>query len=98
MAGRYKTALPVPSQFPLTAPYAPNFNAALTLAADCNSLFTTLREPLEPVATKLKLVACPTPFEMEPAPTALMLRSDYGDPFQLWLRKLCRAVFPKDPQ
>lgn len=72
--------------------YAPNFNAALTLAADCNSLFTTLREPLEPIATKLKLVACPPPFEMPQAPTALMLRTDYGDPFQLWLRTLCRAM------
>lgn len=76
--------------------YAPNFNAALTLAADSNALFTTLREPLEPVARKLNLVACPPPFEMQLAPTVLMLRTDYGDPFQLWLRTLCRSMLAGD--
>lgn len=73
--------------------HAPNFNAALTLAADCNALFTTLREPFEPLAQKLGLIACPLPFEMPNAPTAVIFRAAYGDPFQLWLRTLWRSVF-----
>ncbi|WP_425039780.1 LysR family transcriptional regulator [Primorskyibacter sp. S187A] len=68
--------------------HAPNFSAALVLAASSNALFTTLREPFAGLAEQLGLVACPPPFEIDPAPLSLILRKSYGDRFHLWLRQL----------
>jgi len=73
--------------------YAPNFSAALTLACDCDALFTTLREPFERAAEKLGLIACPPPFEMPPAPAVVTLRTAYGDEFQNWLHGICGDLF-----
>lgn len=69
--------------------YAPNFSAALTLAAETGALLTTLHAPFDTTAARLGLRACPVPFEMPTAAVSLVLRADYGDPFQIWLRDLC---------
>lgn len=69
--------------------YASNFSAALSLAAENDALFTTLRAPLEQMAKRLGLAACPLPFPMPDAPASLMFRNDYGDRFAIWLRQLC---------
>ncbi len=71
--------------------YAPNFNAALTLAADCNALFTTLKEPFAVNGYPRGLLPAGTPsqFKLPPAPAILTLRRDWGNPFELWLADLC---------
>lgn len=72
--------------------YAPNFSTALSLAAENNMLFTTLRSPFERTAHSMGMVAIPPPFEMDPAPAALVFKADYGDAFSIWLRKLCLQI------
>ena len=71
--------------------YAPNFNSALTLAADCDALFTTLQEPFcsNGYPTGLSPVPTPSQLKMLPAPAILTLRRDWGNPFELWLADLC---------
>ncbi len=69
--------------------HASNFSAALSLAAENNALFTTLRAPFMRTAKRLGLVACQAPFSMSEASAVLMFRADYGDPFSIWLRTLC---------
>lgn len=72
--------------------YAPNFSAALMLAAETGALFTTLRAPFEKLALRLGMTPMPLPFEMPDAPATLMFRVDYGDPFSIWLREMCLNV------
>ena len=69
--------------------YASNFSEALSLAAEANMLFTTLRAPFERAAKNLGMVACPLPFTMQEAPASLIFRADYGDPFSIWVREQC---------
>lgn len=69
--------------------YAPNFSAALNLAAETDALFTTLRSPFERTARRQGVEANPLPFDMPDAPATLIFRADYGDPFTIWLRKEC---------
>lgn len=73
--------------------YAPNFNAALALAADCDALFTTLEQPFCRKGPPRGLQPFPMPFQlpfaMPEAPAILTLRRDWGNPFELWLAKLC---------
>ena len=69
--------------------YASNFSAALILASETGTLFTTLRAPFEEAAIRLGMVAVSLPFPMPKAPTTLMFRADYGDPFSIWLKDLC---------
>ncbi|MCJ8310323.1 MAG: LysR family transcriptional regulator [Rhizobiaceae bacterium] len=69
--------------------YATNFSSALCLAAEHNALFTTVRAPFEQAAGQLGLVATPPPFDMARAPVSLLFRADHGDPYAIWLRKLC---------
>lgn len=73
--------------------YAPNFNAALSLAADCGALFTTLEQPFCRKGPPRGLRPYPMPFDlpfaMPEAPAILTLRRDWGNPFELWLVKLC---------
>lgn len=74
--------------------YAPNFNAALALAADCGALFTTLEQPFCSNGPPRGLSPFPMPFDlpfaMPDAPAILTLRRDWGNPFELWLAKLCQ--------
>lgn len=69
--------------------YASNFSAALNLASETGALLTTLRSPFEATAKRLGMMALPPPFEMPSAPATLMFRADYGNPFSIWLKKLC---------
>ena len=69
--------------------YTSNFSAALILASETGALFTTLRAPFEETAKRLGMGSIPLPFPMPNASTALMFRSDYGDPFSIWLKDLC---------
>ena len=69
--------------------YASNFSAALNLASETGGLITTLRSPFEKTAARLGMTARPTPFEMPEAPATLIFRADHGDPFLVWLKKLC---------
>ena len=69
--------------------YASNFSAALILASETDALFTTLRAPFEEVAAKLGMSPLALPFKMPDAPATLIFRSDYGNPFDIWLRELC---------
>lgn len=69
--------------------YASNFSAALILASETDALFTTLRAPFEKTAVRLGMSAVPLPFEMPDAPATLIFRADYGNPFDVWLKKLC---------
>ncbi len=69
--------------------YAPNFSAALMLAAETGAVFTTLRAPFEKSAQRLDMTAMPLPFEMPDAPATLVFQADYGDPFSIWLRERC---------
>ncbi len=69
--------------------YASSFSAALILASQTGALFTTLRAPFEEAAKRLGMAAVPLPFPMPNAPTTLMFRADYGDPFSIWLKDLC---------
>lgn len=71
--------------------YAPNFYAALALAADCGALFTTLKQPFSGQGGLRGVVACPMPFDVPDAPAVLTLRRDWGNPFQLWLAALCEG-------
>lgn len=74
--------------------YAPNFMAAIGLAANCNALFTSLLQPFQVVAPSAGLVACPMPFQadfaMPEAPAILTLRKPWGDPFETWLSAICQ--------
>ncbi len=70
-----------------------NFSSALSLAAETQALFTTLRAPFERSATRLGMAACAVPFPMPSAPAALMFRADYGDPFSIWVRERCLRSF-----
>lgn len=74
------------------AGYAPNFSAALMLAAETGAVFTTLRAPFEKTGKRLGMTAMPLPFEMPDAPATLMFRADYGDRFSIWLREMCLDV------
>lgn len=69
--------------------YAPNFSAALGLAAENDALFTTLQAPFQAIAQRLGMSAFPLPFDMPTAPVSLLFRRDYGDPFGIWVRRLC---------
>jgi DNA-binding transcriptional LysR family regulator len=71
--------------------YAPNFNAALALATDCDAIFTTLEQPFCRKGPPRGLHPYPMPFEMPEAPAILTLRRDWGNPFELWLASLCGA-------
>ncbi len=73
--------------------YASNFSAALILAYEIGALMTTLRLPFEMTAKRLGMTAQPTPFGMPNAPATLMFRADHGNPFQVWLKKLCLCSF-----
>ena len=72
---------------------APDFVSALALARECDALFTTLRQPLEPLADALGLVACEPPFEIPLARAMLILRSPYGNRFERWLEETVLGVF-----
>ena len=70
--------------------YAPNFSAALTLAVECDGLFTTLCAPFESTARKLGLTPCRPPFDIADAPAFWITRADHGNNYQLWLQGLCQ--------
>lgn len=72
--------------------HAPNFNAALALAAACDALFTTLEGPVATQARQLGLIPSPPPFPMADASAALVLHADFGDPFRRWMQALCHRV------
>ncbi len=69
--------------------YASNFSAALNLASETDALITTLRAPFGKTARLLGMLAQPTPFAMPQATATLMFRADHGNPFSIWLKKLC---------
>ncbi len=75
--------------------YAPNFTAALGLAAKCGALFTSLKEPFCLNGPPPGMVVCPMPFTadfaMPYAPAILTLRKAGGDPFETWLSGICQS-------
>jgi DNA-binding transcriptional LysR family regulator len=73
--------------------YASNFSAALILASETDALFTTLRAPFEEAAKRLGMAPIALPFPMPNAPTTLIFRADYGDPFSIWLKDLCLTAY-----
>ncbi len=67
--------------------YPANFTSAIAMVQECNALFTSLRQPFEPLAEKLGLKVCKPPFRLPHAPAVLTLRAHFGDPFRVWLSK-----------
>ena len=68
------------------AVFAPNFLAAVTIAANSDLLFTTLRQPFEALAARLGLCVLPPPIELPGAAMMMIMPPDYGDQGLAWLQ------------